>query len=162
MEYTEERVTVHTEQYEEHRPAQRGAPGGVDYFTVVYQRFTIGGRVYERQATWRGPEPGFRHVVVSSHQYPASKSPLNLPTEETEDKPMKDWTKMSAGDFYTDGVQMDLLTDAIGDGVGTIPMDLAPAETAPADEGRADGTLFGLALDVAPATDGALFSVIAA
>lgn len=75
---------------------------------------------------------------------------------------MKDWTKMGAGDFYTDGTQMDLLADAIGDGYGTISLDelAAEVEAAPVVE-RADGALFGLALSEVPA-DGALFSVIAA
>ena len=76
---------------------------------------------------------------------------------------MKNWTKMSAGDFYTDGVQMDLLADEIGDGYGTIAMELVPDEAdTVAEIERTDGALFGLALDVAPATDGGLFTIVAA
>jgi len=78
---------------------------------------------------------------------------------------MKDWTKMGAGDFYTDGTQLDMLADEIGDGYGTIPMELIPDETGTVAEveiERTDGTLFGLALDATPATDGGLFTIVAA
>lgn len=75
----------------------------------------------------------------------------------------KVWTKMSRSDFYTAGMQLDMLAGIEGDGCGTISLDEIAAEAAPVDElpERADGALFGLALSEVPA-DGALFSVVAA
>ncbi len=79
---------------------------------------------------------------------------------------MKDWTKMNAGDWYTDGVQMDLLAGIEGDGCGTLDLLDAAAEieAAPVVEApeRTDGALFGLVLSDAPATDGGLFTIVAA
>lgn len=79
---------------------------------------------------------------------------------------MKDWTKMSAAAFRTRGAQMDLLAGIEGDGCGTISLDeiAAEVEAAPVAElpERTDGALFGLALDEAPATDGGLFTIVAA
>lgn len=78
---------------------------------------------------------------------------------------MQNWATMSAADFHTDGVQMDLLAGIEGDGCGTISLDeiADEAETAPAVEiaERADGALFGLAATDEPA-DGALFGLVAA
>ena len=75
---------------------------------------------------------------------------------------MKDWTKMTAADFYTAGAQMDLLAGVEGDGCGTISLDELAAEPAPVAEivERADGALFGFT--DGPATDGALFGLVAA
>lgn len=76
---------------------------------------------------------------------------------------MKNWTEMTAGDFYTDGVQLDMLAGIEGDGYGTITLDELADETeaAPAVE-RADGALFGLAATDEPTADGALFGLVAA
>lgn len=76
---------------------------------------------------------------------------------------MTNWATMSAGDFYTDGTQLNLLADIEGDGYGTIPMEIVPDEVAAAAfVERADGALFGLALSDEPADGDALFSVVAA
>lgn len=85
--------------------------------------------------------------------------------DREEAKPVKDWTKMTAADFYTDGVQLDMFTGVEGDGYGTISLDEIAAEAeAPADEftERADGALFGLAATDGPTADGALFGLVAA
>jgi len=59
---------------------------------------------------------------------------------------MRDWTTMSAGDWNTDGVQLDLLAGIEGDGYGTIALDEITDEQAPAAEvqERGDGALFGI------------------
>lgn len=76
---------------------------------------------------------------------------------------MKNWAEMSAADWYTAGVQLDMFAGLEGDGCGTIALDL-DAKPEPVIEipERADGALFGLALSDEPASDGALFSVVAA
>lgn len=78
---------------------------------------------------------------------------------------MKDWTKMSAAEFYTAGTQLDMFAGVEGDGCGTISLDELVAEveapSAVEDARREDGALFGLTLSEVPA-DGALFSVVAA
>lgn len=79
---------------------------------------------------------------------------------------MRDWTKMSAAAFRTRGAQLDLLAGIEGDGCGTLDLldAAAEAETAPVIEfpERVDGALFGLALSDEPASDGGLFTVVAA
>ncbi|GAA2298343.1 hypothetical protein GCM10010402_66190 [Actinomadura luteofluorescens] len=81
---------------------------------------------------------------------------------------MKNWTEMSAADFYTKGAQLDMFAGIEGDGCGTLDLLAAAAEAEAAaeaapvvDEGREDGALFGLTVSEVPA-DGALFSVVAA
>ncbi|TDD24993.1 hypothetical protein E1287_37670 [Actinomadura sp. KC06] len=77
---------------------------------------------------------------------------------------MKDWTKMTAGDWYTAGTQLDMLAGIQGDGCGTLDLLDAAAEAAPVVEiaERVDGALFGLALSDEPASDGGMFTVVAA
>jgi len=80
---------------------------------------------------------------------------------------MRDWREMTAADFYTDGVQLDLLASVEGDGYGTIAIDEIEGDDTQCEAevvefvGREDGALFGLAISDEP-TDDALFSVVAA
>ncbi|WP_157431143.1 hypothetical protein [Actinomadura macra] len=108
-----------------------------------------------RRATGRrGPAT----ALILFREYKQAQKAATNRTEET----VKNWTDMTAADFYADGVQMDLLAGIEGDGYGTLDLLDTSAEVAPVVEPaeRADGALFGFT--DGPAVDGALFSVVAA
>lgn len=108
----------------------------------------------------RGPAA----AAILFDEYKQQQAAAETAAEETESS-VKNWITMTAGDFYTAGTQLDILAGIEGDGCGTISLDEIAAEVEPApvaEEGRADGALFGLALSEEIPADGGLFTVVAA